>query len=231
MKTYAFIFARGGSKGVPGKNIRKIGGRPLISYSIDLALRHRLIDEVFVSTDSEQISDVAKNCGARIILRPAHLATDESAEWLSWQHAVNLLESCGDFFDRFISLPATAPLRNAEDVSNCLELLSDDTDFVVSVTEAHRNPWFNQVKLNHNQSVSVVFSEGNATRRQDAPQIYDLTTIAYATRPAFIVKNDGIWKGRVRGSYVPRERALDIDTEFDLKIADFLINDSAQGEK
>jgi N-acylneuraminate cytidylyltransferase len=231
MKTYAFIFARGGSKGVPGKNIREIGGQPLIFYSIDLALRHHQIDEVFVSTDSEQIADVAKICGARVILRPAHLATDESAEWLSWQHAVTFLESCGDFFDRFISLPATAPLRNAEDVSNCLELLCDDTDLVVSVTEAHRNPWFNQVKLNHDQSLSVVFSEGNASRRQDAPEIFDLTTIAYATRPAFIINNDGIWKGRVRGSFVPRERSLDIDTEFDLKIAQFLINDPAQGKK
>ena len=143
MKTYAFVFARGGSKGLPGKNILKINGIPLLAYSIDIAQSINEIQKCFVSTDSEEIAEIAKNFGATVIKRPAELCDDNSPEWLSWQHAINWLEKRDDNFDVFISLPATSPLRNNNDISKCLASLDKKTDIVVGITESNRSPYYN----------------------------------------------------------------------------------------
>ena len=124
MKTYAFIFARGGSKGVPGKNIKEICGKPLIAYSIEIAKEIEYIEKIYVSTEDDNIANVAKKYGADIIPRPHNLAQDDSPEWLAWQHAVKWLGEKGESFDIFVSLPATSPLRNKKDITQCLRLLS-----------------------------------------------------------------------------------------------------------
>ena len=110
--TYAFIFARGGSKGVPVKNIKPMAGKPLIAYAIELALEHLGIDRVFVSTDDVNIADVAAEYGAEVISRPEKLAQDDSPEWLAWQHAIAYVEKNYEASDdsTFISLPTTSPL-------------------------------------------------------------------------------------------------------------------------
>jgi N-acylneuraminate cytidylyltransferase len=159
-------------------------------------------------------------------MRPAELAQDDSPEWLAWRHAVHWVREKDGDFDRFISLPATAPLRLAEDVIRCLAALDEHTDAVVTMTPAQRSPWFNMVKASDAGYVSVlVDGDGKVVRRQDAPQAYDLTTLAYAMRPDFIMNHDNIWQGRVRGVLVPQDRAIDIDTELDLKIARFLMEE------
>ena len=111
MKTYAFIFARGGSKGLKGKNIKKLCDKPLLAHSIDIAKSIDEISKVFVSTEDEDIQKVATEYGANVIIRPKVLATDTSPEIDSWKHAINYLTDLGDSFDRFISLPTTSPLR------------------------------------------------------------------------------------------------------------------------
>ena len=148
IKVIAFIFARGGSKGLPGKNIRLLGGKPLIAWSIEHALAVKRIERIIVSTDSEEIAVVAREYGAEVpFIRPAELARDNSPEWMAWRHALNYLsESTGVLPEVMVSVPATAPLRHALDIENCLdEYEKSDADIVITVTEAHRSPYFNMV--------------------------------------------------------------------------------------
>jgi len=225
MTTFAFIFARGGSKGVPGKNIKEMCGKPLIAYSIEIAQEIDGIEKIFVSTEDDNIATIAKKYGADIIPRPSNLAQDDSPEWLAWQHAIKWLVDRGDYFDIFISLPATSPLRNNNDITQCIALLDEKTDVVIGITGANRSPWFNMVQENDSGFVDVLMKNGNRyTRRQDTPVIFDMTTVAYVSRPKFITNFTGIFEGKVKGVEIPAERALDIDTELDFQIAEFLIN-------
>jgi CMP-N-acetylneuraminic acid synthetase len=226
VKTFAFVFARGGSKGVPGKNIRKLVDKPLLGHALSIASQAREIERSFVSTDSVEIASVAESYGATVIKRPIQLAQDNSAEWLAWRHAIEWVRRRFGDFDRFISLPATAPMRLVKDVTSCLEALDEQTDAVVTMTPSQRSPWFNMVKADNSGRLSIlVEGDSKFIRRQDAPQAYDLTTLAYVLRPNFIMNHDNFWQGRVRGVLVPQERAMDIDTEYDLKIAEFLMTD------
>ncbi len=227
MSFTAFIFARGGSKGLPGKHLKPIGGKSLIRLSIEQALSVDVISRVVVSTDDEDIASVARRCGAEVpFLRPSELASDTAAEWLAWQHAINKMsEIDGCMPDPFISVPATAPLRLPEDISHCLDLyLSGNADAVIAVTECHRNPWFNMVKQDSSGFVSLVNSfDDMPVRRQDAPTVFDMTTIAYVVDPKFVLSSDALFKGRVQALQVPVDRAIDIDTEYDFSVAKFLL--------
>ena len=224
MKTFCFIFARGGSKGIIKKNIRTLFGHPLISYSLILAKEISEIDQIFVSTDCDEIAGIASKYGVNIIKRPANLAQDNSPEWLAWVHAVEYAFKKYGSFTKFLSLPATAPLRSKEDVRNCLEKFKSKNDVILTMTDANRNPWFNMVKKNKKGFIELaVKSKEKLFRRQDAPLVYDLTTVAYVLDPNFILENNSIWDGNVHGVFIPKERALDIDTEYDLKLAEYLI--------
>lgn len=224
----AAIFARGGAKGIPGKNIRLLAGKPLIAYSIDTAKALPLIDRVIVSTDDSEIARVAENCGAEVpFMRPRELALDDSPEWLAWRHAIESLEN-GSLFRRMdimVSIPTTSPLRKASDVQSCLDLLlQSDADAVVAVTTTNRNPYFNMVTRGEDGSTSLVIpTQKEIHRRQDAPVVYDMTTIAYAVRRDFVMCKDFLFKGKVKSVIVPVERSVDIDTELDFQIAEFLL--------
>ncbi|MFL1419277.1 cytidylyltransferase domain-containing protein [Pseudomonas fildesensis] len=225
MSVYAFIFARGNSKGLPGKNIKLLGDHPLIAHSIMVAQQVPGIDRIFVSTDSDEIAAVAEAYKAIVIKRPDELATDTAPEWHAWRHAINHLQAQGHKFDVFISLPATSPLRGVEDVAQCLASLDSGTDIVVTVTPASRSPYFNMV-VRDTQGVSQLVCTGdNVHRRQDAPTVYDMTTVAYVAHPDFILTNERIFSGRVKSVVVPRERAVDIDDIYDFKMAEMLLAD------
>ena len=224
MKTFAFIFARAGSKGVHGKNIKEICGKPLITYSIEIAHEIECIDKIFVSTEDDNIANIAKKYGADIIPRPVSLAEDDSPEWLAWQHAVKWLEEKGEDFDIFVSLPATSPLRIKKDITQCLASLDQKTDMVVGITEATRSPYFNMVRKNDSSYINILIKDDKRyTRRQETPAIFDMTTVAYVSRPEFIINASGIFEGRVKGVEIPAERALDIDTELDWEFVEFLM--------
>jgi CMP-N-acetylneuraminic acid synthetase len=182
MRTFGFVFARGGSKGVPGKNIRDLAGKPLLAHALHVASQVTEIERVFVSTDSSDIADVAEHFGATTILRPPELARDDSLEWLAWRHAIKWVQNEVGNFQRFVSLPATAPLRTAEDVTQCLIALEMDTDVVLTMTPAQRSPWFNMVKADTSGQLSLLLEGDNIVRRQDAPVGYDITTVAYVSR-------------------------------------------------
>lgn len=226
MKATAFIFARGGSKGLPGKNIRPLGDKPLIAWSIEQALAVKRIGRVIVSTDSEEIAAVARAYGAEVpFLRPPELACDDSLEWLAWRHALNYLkENDGVMPTEMVSVPATAPLRSPVDIENCLdEYEKGNVDMVITVTDANRSPYFNMVKNNADGTVGLVIPPQSAiTRRQDAPVVYDMATVCYVANSVFVMTHNATFEGRVKAVHVPTERAIDIDTLLDFQIAEYL---------
>jgi CMP-N-acetylneuraminic acid synthetase len=221
-RTFAFIFARGGSKGLPGKNIKELGGIPLLAHGIRLAQAMNRVERVFVSTDDAQISAVATQFGADVIDRPKALATDTASEWMAWQHAIQYVRALGLDFDIFLSLPATSPLRNEQDVANCLDALQADTDVVITVTPSARSPYFNMVSIDATGLAHVVMATAEFERRQEVPPVYDITTVAYVARPDFILTHGRLFEGRVRTVTVPKERAVDIDDDYDYKLAQIL---------
>lgn len=231
MSTVACIFARAGSKGIPNKNIKTFSGKPLISWAVELALQVRQINQVFISTDSEEIAEIARMAGATVpFIRPSELATDTSPEWHSWQHFIKYLtDKGGRLPEVFLSLPATSPLRSINDVENCLnEFKKGRADFVVGITPSQRNPFFNMVKKGEDNQVNLVIQQAEKySRRQDTPEIFDLTTVCYVGKPSTILTKNSIFEGKVAGVEIPRERAIDIDTELDFQIAEFLFKSKA----
>lgn len=228
MKNFAFIFARGGSKGLPGKNIKPLAGKPLLQYSIETAKTSPHIELVFVSTDDSEIAEVARLNGAIVIDRPSELATDKSPEWLAWRHAIEWVREKYGEFNGFVSLPATSPLRSDEDISKAIEQhKAKAADVCISVTEANRSPFFNMVKHTYEGYVELVNKpECEVSRRQDAPKVFDVTTVVYVSTPEFIMNSYGLFSGKVTSIEVPKERAVDIDDIYDFKLAEILMQES-----
>lgn len=224
----AFIFARGGSKGVLRKNIRLLAGRPMIAYAIEVALQSELIDRVVVSTDDPEIAEVAKACGAEVpFLRPAHLATDDSPEWLSCQHAIHAVHAAdpSSRLRLFVGVPVTSPLRTVEDLDAAIRAFDPaTTDAVITVRAAQRNPYFNMMRIDRDGYARIVLPPSDElVRRQAAPAVFDITTVAYVAAPEYVLTARSFFQGRVRAVEVPVERAIDIDSELDLEIAEFLM--------
>lgn len=226
IKSVVFIFARGGSKGVPGKNIKPLGGKPLIAHAIKIGLATPTVETVIVSTDDLAIAEVARAHGAEVpFMRPLDLALDNSPEWIAWRHAINWYRDHRGEFDVFVSLPTTSPFRSVQDVENTIQALTsaEDVDIAITVSEANRSPYFNMVKVDSNgYSQLVIPPKSDVFRRQDAPEVFDITTVAYAARPQFVLEAGSIFAGRVKAVQVPKERSLDIDTPFDFMVAEAL---------
>jgi len=221
------ICARGGSKGVPRKNLHPLGGKPLIAWTIETARQCPSLSRVVVSTEDAEIAAVAREYGAEVpYLRPAELAQDDSPEWAVWQHTIRTLESLdGRRPDVLVNVPPTSPFRAVDDVEACVAaLLEKDADACITVTPAHRNPYFNMVTLTDGWARLVVQPASAVFRRQDAPAVFDMTTVAYAARSEFVLRAQRFWEGRVCAVVVPAERALDIDTELDFQFAEFLLH-------
>lgn len=223
--TYGFVFARGGSKGVPRKNIRLLGGKPLLHYAIEAGLAAPSIDRMFVSTEDAEIAEVARAGGAEVIDRPAELATDTASEWLAWRHAVEWVQERYGAFDGFVSLPATCPLRISADVESVLSAFSDTgADVCVAVTPSARSPYFNMVTRDAAGVAQLMITpEQPIVRRQDAPVAYDIACSVYATTPTFIRAAERLWEGSVATAVLPRERAVDIDEEIDFVVAEAIL--------
>ena len=228
MTSYAFIFARGGSKGLPGKNIKPLLGKPLIQYSIEVALQTSGIDKVFVSTDDDDIAKVSRSIGAIVIDRPVELAQDDSPEWEAWQHAISWVKKRYGDFEEFISLPATSPLRSVKDVESAIYKRSDiGADICIAITPAGRSPYFNMVKKSSNNLIELVNKPVNSiSRRQDAPEVFDITTVVYVANVEFIMKNNNLFDGMVTSIEVPKHRAVDIDDMYDFNFAESILNNT-----
>ena len=227
MKIVATICARGGSKGIPSKNIRLLAGKPLIIHTIETAKKCRLIDKIVVSTDSPQIAEIAeKNRAGVPFIRPKELATDEAPKLAVIKHAVQFLESRQGYHpDIIVDLDPTSPLRTVKDIEACIKIVRDDgADNVFSVIRAHRNPYFNMVEVVNGQVQLVKNLASPAARRQDAPQVYDMNASIYVWKKDVLLNNDSLFLEHTRIYEMP-EWAKDIDNEADFKFAEYILKE------
>lgn len=223
MLTIATICARGGSTGLPGKNIRLLHGKPLIAHTIEQALALPAIDRVFVSTDDEAIAEVARAYGAEVpFLRPAHLATATAAKLPVIRHLIETIEGQGLAIDRIIDLDPTSPLRHQADIDACLALLDAETDCVITAYPAEKNPYFNMVELNRDGIATLSKTlPGGVVARQQAPAVYSMNASIYLWwRRTF---DHGIWGARTRLHVMPRERSIDVDSLIDFHLVEMLM--------
>lgn len=223
------IGARKGSKGVPGKNFRLIAGKPLIDWSLDQLFANPRIDAVVVSTDDERIYDHAVAKGALDIgLRPAHLATDAAPKWGVWQHALEAGQAAlGKPVTTFVDLDCTSPLRLPEDLDGALDLFArEHPDMVMSVCEARKNPYFNLVEADETGALHVSKPlPGGVWSRQSAPKVWEHAASTYVLSADYLRRAKTIYEGRVIPFEMPPERCLDIDTPFDFRLVEMLMND------
>ena len=225
------IGARKGSKGVVGKNFRLIAGKPLIDWSLDQLLRNRNVDSVIVSTDDPEIYQHALKRGALDIgLRPDKLATDAASKWNVWQHSLAAAEEKLGPVTAFLDLDCTSPLREDVDIDNALALFRlEAPDMVMSCCEARKNPYFNLVEVGEAGGLQVSKPlPGNVVARQQAPTVYEHAASTYVVDPSYLRLADFLYDGHVIPYVMPAERCLDIDTEFDFKIVEFLMKEKYQ---
>lgn len=222
------IGARKGSKGVPGKNFRPLCGKPLIDWSLDQLFANPRVGAVVVSTDDEAIYDHAVKRGALDIgLRPAELATDTAPKWGVWQHALAASEATVGPVSAFLDLDCTSPLRIPEDIDGALDLfINEHPDMVMSVCEARKNPYFNLVEPDASGALHVSKPlPGGVWARQDAPVVYEHVGVVYVVAPAYLRSAKTIYEGRVIPFVLPSDRCHDIDTPYDFRLVEFLLNE------
>ena len=223
-KVIAVVPARGGSKSVPGKNIRPLGGKPLLSWSIDVAKQVEEIDRIIVSTDDTQIAEVGRSGGAEIYTRPAHLATDEALVIDALKDLLETLHSEGEEPEWVVLLEATCPLRTPDDVRACLKLLLEGGyDSVATFKEAELNPHRAWRLVD---GVPEVFITGAVPwlPRQRLPKAYQLNGAVYVFRARLLAEEaKSLLVGRLGAVLMPRDRSQDIDDSVDFMIVEALL--------
>jgi CMP-N,N'-diacetyllegionaminic acid synthase len=223
-RTIATICARGGSKGLPGKNTREFAGKPLIAHTIAHALGCPQIDAVYVSTDDAGIADIARAAGAEVpYLRPSELATDEAGKLPVIEHLVSHLEGQGELIRHVVDLQPTSPLRESSDIAAALAVTG--AQLVVGVSEAQDNPYFNLVEQGSDGLVRLSKGDG-AARRQDVPPVYALNGSIYVWQRAALAHASihGLWSVTVAPYVMPRWKSADIDTLEDFEYAQWLFD-------
>lgn len=225
----AVITARGGSKGVPRKNIRLVCGKPLIAYSIETALQVRdRLYRIIVSTDDTEIADISRHYGAEVpFMRPPELAADKTPTLPVLQHAVRFVEEQDKVrLDWVLLLQSTSPLRTKDDILAALELAHlGGCDSVISVVQTPTHPLFmKRIENGKLVSFSDMLVEKEGTRRQDAqPPAYIRNGAIYLTRRDVLMERNSIWGRFIRPYVMPPERSVNVDSELDLKLAEIML--------
>ncbi len=227
MGSLVIIPARGGSKGIPYKNIKPLNGKPLIEYTIDVA--RQIVDDahICVSTDDKEIIKVVEEYGLHVpFVRPAYLATDTAGTYEVLLHALDFYEHQGEKFDNIVLLQVTSPFRTAEHVKDALSLYSKDIDMVVSVKEASTNPYYNCFEEDGNGFLRISKGDGTFIRRQDMPKAWEYNGAIYIINPDSL-KQLPMSKFSKKVKYVMDElHSLDLDSLLDWKLAELLIQDN-----
>ncbi len=220
----ALIPARGGSKGLPGKNIRPLVGKPLIAWTVEQALRCRAIDRTMVSTDDPSIADVSREYGAEVpFLRPAELAEDTAKTVDVVEHALDWCRTNNQHPDLVMVLQATSPMRADEDITRAVQRIMDPgVRAVVSVCRCEHPPcWTNT--LGPAGSMKDFIRVDSLIGRQSLPQYYRLNGAIYLAWTDFFLEQHGFFGDRTYACVMPTDRSLDIDTLLDFEIAEFLL--------
>jgi CMP-N,N'-diacetyllegionaminic acid synthase len=227
-KILTTICARGGSKGVPGKNMRPLLGKPLVAYSIETARACPELQPVIVSTDSPTVAEIARQYGAQTpFMRPEALARDQSGKWGVLQHALQFMEAqehCQ--YDWIVDLDPTSPLRSVDDVRRCMDTaLRTDADAVITVCRSHKNPYFNMVEEKDGLVRLSKEPSAYALRRQDAPAVYSMNASIYVIKRATVLEQEWLFGGtkNIRMVEMPEERSVDIDREIDFQFVELLL--------
>lgn len=229
----AIIPARGGSKGIPGKNLRPVARKPLISWTIEAALAATSLDRVIVSTDSPKIAEVARRYGAEIpFMRPADLAQDDTPGIAPVLHAMRwLADNEGYQPDMIMLLQPTSPLRTAEDIDRALVLAVETrADAVVSVTPVEEHPyWMKQID-HSGRMADFIKQDQPIDRRQDLPELFVVNGAIYLARYDLLLEQETFYTDNTFSLIMPVERSLDIDTPWDLYLADLILKDRLRNE-
>ncbi|MEZ7754619.1 acylneuraminate cytidylyltransferase family protein [Microbacterium paraoxydans] len=221
------ITVRAGSKGVPGKNLRVVAGRPLFGHSVAQAVATGLFDEIVVSSDSEEILAQAPAFGATgVVRRPAEMATDTAGKVPAIAHAVRTTEErTGAQYDVCVDLDATSPLRTIDDIRDAVALFeSAGPESLITGAEARRNPYFNLVEEQPDGTVAVSKTPDDAVlRRQDAPRCFDMNGSIYVWRRSSLLDDQVVFFPSTILFEMPAERSIDVDSEFDFRIVEWLM--------
>jgi CMP-N-acetylneuraminic acid synthetase len=231
LTTLAVITARGGSKGIPQKNLSTILGKPLIAYTIEAALQAKTLTRTIVSTDDESIVKASEQHGAEVpFLRPQHLATDTATSLAVLQHAVTYLAKQEDYAtDIVVCLQPTSPLRTAGDIDQAVNLcLQSGADSVVSLCEAKHHPYWMKKIFDGRVYPLINENEHKYTRRQDLPPVYQLNGALYVTRTKALLEENRMLGEHTIPYIMPQERSIDIDTKTDLQIVEHILQQDTQ---
>ncbi len=221
MKVLALIPARGGSKGVPRKNVKLLAGKPLIAYSIEAARQSKSVSACLVSTEDAEIAGIAKQFGADVLMRPADLAGDKTAMPEVIEH---VLKERGTGFDILLLLQPTCPQRTAEDVDAALKAFADpEVKSVISVVQMEDQHPARMYKL-ENGRLAPLYPDLIGERRQDLPPVYHRNGAIYACRVEHFNQTHSLWDERPVPFVMPRERSINIDDMFDFQMAEFIFS-------
>ncbi|MFT7155106.1 MAG: CMP-N,N'-diacetyllegionaminic acid synthase [Parvicella sp.] len=224
MKVLYIIPARGGSKGIPGKNIKNLAGKPLIQYTLEAAQEVTINDHICVSTDSIEIKEVVENLGLKVpFLRPPELSTDTANSEVVIKHALEYFEENSVIYDYVVLLQPTSPFRTGKHIEEALKLINNNVDMVVSVSETKSNPYY--VLFEENTSGNLIKSkEGSFTRRQDCPTVYELNGAIYVINVNALKTKKSLKHFDKLVKYgMDHVSSIDIDEPLDWEFAEFIM--------
>lgn len=226
MNPLYIIPARGGSKGIPRKNIKELCGRPLIAYTVDAAIEALKTTggTILLSTDDAEIAATVRKLGLDVpYMRPAMLATDTAGSREVILDAMDWADANGIAYDCVVLLQPTSPFRTTDDILDCMAAFGPDVDMAVTVTEAHDNPYYNIFETSSDGTLHISKGDGQYTRRQDVPKAWVYNGAVYVIRPESIRRMSmGAFPRRVP-SVMPADRSVDLDNELDWLIAETIM--------
>ncbi|SHF38871.1 N-acylneuraminate cytidylyltransferase [Bacteroides faecichinchillae] len=225
-KVLFIIPARGGSKGIPHKNIKELCGKPLITYSIDVARQIVSDENICVSTDDDEIIRMVESYGLSVgFKRPDYLSTDQAGTNGVLLHALDFYEKQGHFFDVLILLQPTSPFRKVIHLKEALALYDSSIDMVVSVKEAATNPYYNSFEEGKEGLLTVSKGDGKIERRQDAPKVWEFNGSIYVINPTSLKEKGLSGFTRIKKYEMDDIHSVDLDTMFDWKIAELMLKE------
>jgi CMP-N,N'-diacetyllegionaminic acid synthase len=225
MKNIAIITARSGSKGLKDKNIKPLNGKPLIAYTIEAAKKTGLFEEIFVSTDSENYARIAREWGANVpFLRSKELSTDTASSWDVVKDAIRSYQDIGMEFDTVALLQPTSPLRKSDDIINGYKQMErKDANAIIAVCEVDHSPLWCNILPENNSLQNFISQELIEMPRQSLPTYYRINGALYIVKIKYLISTNNIYKDKCYAIVMSKENSIDIDNEFDFKIAEALV--------